>query len=121
MRYLLWLLFSYRGRINRKTFLICFCIWFMFISYVIDTINRLSIYSPWAIVIISLVIFLIYLIVPLLVKRLHDVGESPWSWLQHWPWYVNIARFPLRMIYLFFICIFIPGDEGENKYGPPPE
>jgi len=46
------------------------------------------------------------------VQRLHDLGWSGWLWL------VNLVPF-VGSIFPF-VLIFAPGNEGANRYGPPP-
>ena len=46
------------------------------------------------------------------VKRYHDRGKSGF-----WYW---IALLPFGGIWQFIELGFLPGDEGENHYGPPP-
>lgn len=43
------------------------------------------------------------------IKRLHDLGVTGW--------FVLLSAVPVLGYILFFILQFVPGAEGENKYG----
>ena len=47
-----------------------------------------------------------------MVRRLHDRGHTGWLWL--------LSLVPLVGLGLGPYLLFAPGDEGGNRYGPPP-
>ncbi len=49
--------------------------------------------------------------IALSVRRLHDIGRSGWWWF--------IGLIPILNLLLVIWAIF-PGEEGDNRYGPPP-
>ncbi|HEY4250358.1 MAG TPA: DUF805 domain-containing protein [Roseomonas sp.] len=58
---------------------------------------------------------LLAMIVPslgVLVRRLHDIGKSGWSWF--------ICLIPIVGAVLLLIWLCRPGEEGPNAYGPNP-
>ena len=117
MKYLSWLLFSYKGRINRKTFYrsgIPICLLCGACIGILDT------YSKSLLLIPVVVLFLItgYTIIPIIAKRLHDTGwntEQLFESVRFRP-----SRFIIAVCSLIVICIFHSGTDGENKFGLPP-
>jgi len=104
-----YLLFTKRGRINRRTYwLASVFIWTIF--YVLYNIlqNGLSESATWI-----LYPFLYWALFCTSNKRLHDVGLSG-----YWLWLILIPVFgPLT---LFLILGFRSGKKKENKFGPSP-
>ena len=74
--------------------------WFLFIV-VVEVI--LSSFSADAANVFSLVTFIPHVMYG--IRRLHDTGRSGWWWL-------------VPIVNLIFWAQ--PGDEGENRFGPPP-
>lgn len=108
MRYLWWLLFSYKGRIGRITFVTSWITWaLIFIGLGAIDMNSIPIHS--VIAMILFVILIVYPIVPIMVKRLHDTGRSAW--------YLFIACIPLvGVLWLLAICLFSPGSDKTAEY-----
>jgi uncharacterized membrane protein YhaH (DUF805 family) len=59
-------------------------------------------------------LFLAFLVLSVLfcIQRLHDIGWSGWLWLLNLVPFVG-SFFPL-------VIMVVPGNEGANRYGPPP-
>jgi uncharacterized membrane protein YhaH (DUF805 family) len=112
----------YKGRLNRRNYLICallngvicvsgiFLITF-FIRYT-PIMPELSwaLYYPLEFSWIAIIIANSY---SLHIKRLHDFGHSGW-----WSLFLLV---PLVNIGVSLILIFYAGDDKENKYGIPPQ
>ena len=67
---------------------------------------------------LALVVFQIYITVPLICldwRRLHDFGWSGWNVL--WIWLLEIIPYVVWLVTLFMFLK--KGDLGENKYGLP--
>lgn len=45
-------------------------------------------------------------------KRLHDIGWNGWLML--------LSLIPIASLVILVVTWFIPGNQGENKYGPDP-
>ena len=122
---ILHLLFSFRGRINRKQW------WFgIGIGYTFSLCVTLPIYfSPKATWIVVLWIPALWIMLALHIKRSHDRNRPFW-------WGILVLIFcgaagvlltvlpGLRGIGLIlWIIAFgcLPGDAGKNRYGPPPK
>ena len=61
----------------------------------------------------GLIIFMIYVVFSMHVRRLHDFGQSGWLLLLSFVPFINFI--------VFLILLFYPGSQKENKYGSPPE
>ena len=106
LKYCWWLFFSYKGRIGRIIFLISWIIWAQFYGflYYLDIHNMP--FPPAVIIILLLIV--IYSMIPIIVKRLHDTGRSAW--------HVFKAFIPLiGVFWLLIICVFYRGTDGENQ------
>ena len=138
------LLFSFKGRINRKLFWISIIFsWvaigiayalFLSIPTLIPEMNR-TISIPLIIVLIALPLVFVYTQMAITAKRLHDTNRS--AWLLCWIGVTNIIHFGklggnfrssifdiiMIAIVLYFIvtCGFFKGDPEPNKYGNPPK
>ena len=103
------LLLSWNGRVARATFFwtassaaAVFLILFVFLETLVSRSATWILYPPF-----------LWSIVALMVKRLHDRGQSVW-WLL-------VAAIPLLgPLWLFFILVFRKGSPGENQYGQDP-
>ena len=106
-------LFSFDGRIGRKTF------WQL--ALMMFAVN-LVIYIPFFLsdslqLVVSLVAIVVYLVVAVAglattVKRLHDRGKSGWFYF--------VSLIPLiGPIWLLVEVGFVEGQPGENRYGAP--
>ena len=114
-RHLVRVLFSYKGRINRKTYWLCFFGSFGILFLCgIPRIVFPEQYTPFTSLLILLIYPLIYSQIPIHVKRLHDINLSGW--------WVLIFMIPFIGILLsFIICGCTPGTKGINRYGYPPK
>ncbi len=123
-------LFSFEGRICRKTFWLAslllavvefgvlFAIFgtFLFIAIVTDTDLEGSTLGLMFQVLFGVIGFVAVILntwisLALYIKRYHDLGKSG-TW-------VLISLIPLVGIWMVIECGFFPGDRGKNYYGPP--
>ena len=118
MKYLRWLLFSYKGRINRKVFWFhLLTMWFSII--IVGGIGIIVEYLPILLevpikcLIGATYLVLVYTQLPITVKRLHDMGYSGW-------WYLVFMIPFIGFIIALMSCGLITGTQGPNKYGEPP-
>ena len=117
--------FSFRGRINRAQFWSCG----LFTTLLFLGLGAIGIkiqdhlYSTTGPT--SPLLGILYMAIPLGallilymefaigVKRLHDTDKSAWLLL--------LTIIPiLNILFILIACGFAKGDEGDNKYGPPP-
>ncbi|SHO66082.1 Uncharacterized membrane protein YhaH, DUF805 family [Pseudoxanthobacter soli DSM 19599] len=110
---ILWLLFSFDGRIGREPF---------FLGFVLITLVEVVLMSPMRgeiqeliaqpnlpfLVIIGIALWTEF---ALAVKRLHDRGYSALFSLILFIPFVNF-------IFFFLVLALVPGDAGPNRYGP---
>jgi uncharacterized membrane protein YhaH (DUF805 family) len=71
--------------------------------------------NPYASLPLPIIIFGIAMIWPSVavgVKRLHDIGWTGWLYL--------LSFVPIAGLVIAVVTLFIPGNQGENKYGPDP-
>jgi uncharacterized membrane protein YhaH (DUF805 family) len=115
--------FSFDGRIGRLRYLA----WTMALTLVMMVVVGVAfalgaawIFTSGSIAamivggLLAAVVFLgfAYVSIQFNVQRLHDLGWSGWLWLLNLIPFVG-SVFP-------FVLIFAPGNEGANRYGPPP-
>ena len=105
--------FCYKGRINRTLYWAYAVISLLFllgIGAVSVVIDKNAVDGGGGAVILSLKLLLMDL--PVTVKRLHDTNTTGWCSL--------IGLIPIvGVVYLFVICGFVKGTEGDNYYGSP--
>jgi len=109
-------LFSFKGRINRKPYVIAFLA-LTFLSIVLGVI-----YSSYKMSLafderlfypLALSILFLWPTLALAVKRLHDHNKSGWFYM--------IVFVPIvGSIWLLALTLFLKGTEGENRFGPDP-
>ena len=94
------LLFFYRGRIDRKTYWLSCFIGFIVLSILahIEPIVGENIVVP-------LLFSILYIFLPLTVKRLHDTNRS-----REWVFWIFV---PIVLI----VVLCLPGTRGSNQYG----
>ncbi len=107
--YLVRLLFSVNGRINRQTFLVAF------ISILVLTMGIGYLYRTYGFppIIGNIYVLLAnFSIIAILIKRWHDLNKSAW----------NLLKIIIPIVNLFAVVelVFFAGDEEENNYGSPP-
>ena len=143
------LMFSFKGRINRKTF------WMFFVSYYGFIISLFFLadvgfldplrnairnvvmiddifYIVFVVMVVSFVLFCAYIQIPVIVKRLHDTDRSGTNVF----WYLipmilsgwfsgsfsSLSRllWIIGGIYLLIFCGYAKGTPGPNEYGESP-
>lgn len=119
-KYIQFLLNLYKGRLNRRNFIIGWAIFFMLIAMVSMMVygnqpqnNKMPTVSPeqTVLMVISFIIFYYY-VLSLYARRLHDIGLSGWFAVVTFIPYVNV---------LFLLAMAaIPGKKEDNKYGKKP-
>jgi uncharacterized membrane protein YhaH (DUF805 family) len=111
------LLFSLRGRLNRKPFWLFqlpICVMVAMVEYHLDS-NPLHIDTRmpgWRVPIAADIVFCIIVLV-LSIKRLHDRNLSGW-------WMLPIGLVPVVGPLCFLIVAALPGDAGSNRFGSNP-
>ena len=135
------LLFSFKGRINRRTgwvFFLSYYIFFISLFFLADIgyldplrgIARNNIVA-FVVLAVILVSFCAYIQIPVVVKRLHDTNRSGWNVL----WYMiptilsgwfsysfsSLSRLLwfIGFLYLLIVCGIFKGNPEPNKYGNP--
>ncbi len=101
-------LFSYRGRMRRRDFIICEVVVMTLNFYLF--LSAFTFYYGFYIITIAFLLNTINLFQ--IIKRLHDVNQSGLFTL-----FIFTPLFPLLMLYLFFK----KGNEGRNSYGDDPK
>ena len=108
-------LFSMTGRLNRVGYIL-FLIGVVLGFYLLAFFYGYNYGSPDISIISRFLVILltlgqIYVLACLIIKRLHDMDLSGWF---YWLLYI-----PLINIILVVVLLFIPGDQGPNRYGDP--
>jgi uncharacterized membrane protein YhaH (DUF805 family) len=107
------LLFSPEGRISRKTMWLCQLV-DVAIKVALATIGTaLEIKAVFILFVIYMALLGSLLFLCPCIKRLHDVNMRGWWML------INFFLPPFGLI-IVFICLFIKGTDGENRFGPKP-
>ncbi|MDA8973878.1 DUF805 domain-containing protein, partial [Akkermansiaceae bacterium] len=114
------LLFSFKGRINRKQFILGYLLkWaLVFVVGVLFIIFEMVISNDDFLLFLLLpVIPIIWLNLALIIRRLKDTGSSPWILiLLLIPW-LNLLLGPL----IILLCMILPSGKKEaEKYGDAP-
>ena len=109
------ILFSYKGRISRRTYWFGIAIralaFFICIAVVFFISDSVSFIVIGALVLLFLLAF--YVVIPISVKRWHDRDKSGW--------WVLIEFIPIIGVWWTFIeCGFLKGTEGSNRFGMDP-
>jgi uncharacterized membrane protein YhaH (DUF805 family) len=115
---ILWLLFSFRGRIARETlwykFAVPFCFSGFFYMSLIIILKLLGVIGDALLITLGIIwfIFSLYMGTAVLVKRCHDRGKSGWFLLMN---FIPLANFlVLKELWLS------EGTVGDNQYGSNP-
>lgn len=107
--------FSYKGRINRKTYWCAVAMWNL-VFWICIAVVFFSFESRSFIVTVPfalLLLLLFYVGYPIRVKRWHDRDKSGWWEL--------IGFIPIIGVWWLIIeCGFLKGTEGSNRFGPDP-
>ena len=130
MKKIRYLLFSYKGCINRKTYWlyhICAFIGYYILAYIYQKIFMPNIDNmhPELLYLIDIFLsllgllgmLLLYGTIPVTVKRLHDLNRSGWPS----PWSLIPLLGVFYAINTVFGCCFVKGTEGRNRYGDLPK
>lgn len=118
MKRLSWLLFSYKGRINRKVFwlhlltLLFSTIIFGGIGIIVEYLPIL-LEVPIKLSIGAAFLVLVYTQLPITVKRLHDMDHSG-------GWIIFFMIPFIGFVALLMSCGIMVGTQGTNKYGEAP-
>ena len=132
LRRIMWLIFSFKGRVGRRTYVIYFLCWFpcfavyviaqiIFIISLFETVSPHgeqtwlhALYPFWLIFLFSTIF---WSAMPMVVKRYHDRGTSTTSAI-----FAFLAASLVGLLPLFLIYWAFPKGETEtNKYGEVPK
>ena len=112
MKYLFWLCFSFKGRVNRETYwLYGFGSWIVFA--LAGSLLDINTEPPAPLFHVLLFVKVYVMDMSVFTKRLHDIGES-WRW-----WGLLFIVVPITIIAWITIGL-VKGEENENRFGPPP-
>lgn len=79
----------------------------------IDTTNPMAVYTTGPGMVIGIVsLILLWPGIAVSVKRLHDIGWTGWL--------ILLSLVPIAGLVITVVNWFIPGNSGDNKYGPDP-
>lgn len=111
--------FTWKGRLPRSRFLLRYLVFgviytllFSEWEFHVDTykvITFLTVPGYVTLIFGGGALFLAFTIVPLIVRRFHDLGKSG---LYFW-----LSLIPLVNLYYGFLLIFKRGDQGSNRFG----
>ncbi|MBI2334248.1 DUF805 domain-containing protein [Candidatus Daviesbacteria bacterium] len=109
----------FEGRIKRRNFVLLYLPFTILVIF-LQTLAQPEIAQNLSdqiaiillIVLIATVGFGLLYMLPLLVRRLHDLNHSGWALLLMFVPFINLG--------LILILLFVRGTEGENKYGKEP-
>ncbi|WP_250157230.1 DUF805 domain-containing protein [Tianweitania aestuarii] len=111
---ILWLFFGFRGRINRKAFLLgglAMVVVTMFVLYRVSIAQELARGLDFWSTILAVVVFVsLWCQAALAAKRLHDM-DQPGFWA--------VSMFvPILNFFAFIALCILKGTPGENRFGP---
>ena len=108
-------MFSFKGRSNRKEYIVKILITILVFIIGSYTVNECTNNDLLTVVyVMGMAIFvniLIFQYFPLTVRRLHDINENGW--------YVLLTFLPFCQFFMLWL-MFKKGTPGLNKYGKPP-
>ncbi len=113
------ILFSFRGRINRKQFMLAYLLKLVLmfvIGGLVVAVDRTSLQDFMMIPLLLLTVAIAWLNISLLSRRLKDTGTTPWILLLVLVPFFNVLFGPL----LVLCCVIFPSSRGPNKYGDAP-
>lgn len=111
-----WVLFGFRGRIGRKSFLLAglglIMVQAAIVSQVINTPEGSASEGVWGLLMISFWIAAAWAGLALAVKRLHDIGL---------PGFLAVLLvIPAVSFFTFIVLAVWPSTQQTNEHGPPP-
>ena len=104
-------LFSHKGRLNRKPFLL----WYVALNFVFSLLsglfpNKPDVSDSLLLIIVLLMLLYLFFILNLVIKRFHDLNMSGK--------YCFAILIPVYNLYfLLYKLPFVKGTEGPNRYG----
>lgn len=102
----------YSGRINRKNYFLGLVFFFILLILVAIAVSLMGFSKETNDTIFGLLtLFLVFYVLSLHVRRLHDFGESGW--------FIFIFMIPLFNLILLLQLLFAKSNDGDNKYGEP--
>lgn len=105
--------FNHRGRFSRETFVVTFAGFLLFIFISSPLLYKLcGLFLPWFLIVLlamAYVGYMIYAMIVLCIKRLHDLNMSGWASF--------LVMIPLvNLLFIAYLCLK-EGDFGSNRYG----
>lgn len=113
------LLFSFKGRINRKQFMLGYLLKLviMFVTGgLIALTDRTRMENYMLLPIILIFVIIVWLNISLLSRRLKDTGTTPWILILVLVPFLNALVGPV----LLLLCMILPPEKRKNKYGDAP-
>jgi uncharacterized membrane protein YhaH (DUF805 family) len=112
-----WALFSYRGRLGRKSYFLGGLLMLVVHIYIILNLvqvdrNNREMMAVWGFVLIGFWFVSLLAVLALTVKRLHDLNLSG-------AWAILLFIPAVTVIFVVFIMLK-PGSRQNNAHGPPP-
>jgi len=107
------ILFSFTGRIGRKTYWLSFLAMIAFIVVIMFLLGLMGIGESATVIMLLLYIPIVWISLAIQVKRWHDRDKSGW--------WVLISFIPIiGPIWAFIENGLLAGSGEENRFGPPP-
>lgn len=108
--------YSPKGRMGRIDWLICSILTFLIaFGSLIFVVTYKKLYGPMplgvSLLMIVIGLAMIWANFCLSSRRLHDIGRSAW-------WYMLLFVPLIGGAVLFVLCLFFPGTQGANRFGP---
>ncbi len=100
--------FTYRGRVNRKRFLLRYSLLLAIHVIAKELLNTPSTEEMYALT----ALILLFPTVMLGIRRAHDIGKSGWWML--------LSLIPIVNLIWDLVLVFKAGTPGPNKFGPDP-
>lgn len=112
-----WLKITFKGRLNRwRYFLLSLFPTCFFIAFSLlldnDDHDELLARNVLSFLLFFFAVYLLFYVLSLEVRRLHDRNNSAW--------WILLCFFPLINLGLTIYLLFFKGTPGPNKYGPDP-
>jgi uncharacterized membrane protein YhaH (DUF805 family) len=113
-----WVLFSLKGRLNRKGFWVGFALSMLPYLYFDALVHKQARDPLETIALVFLIVFVIWANIGLVVKRLHDFSWTGWAIVPFTALYVAAKSFlpGAELGFIIFLGL-LPGTPFGNKYG----